>query len=606
MDRTILSRISSPDDLKRLSEWELPLLARELRERIIEVVSTNGGHLSSNLGVVELTIALHRVFSSPYDAIIWDVGHQCYAHKLLTGRDGRFETLRKAGGISGFPKRAESVHDIIETGHASTSISAGLGLLAGRRLSGHKGKVVSVIGDGALSGGLALEALNHAGQMQKDLIVILNDNEMSISRNTGALSAYLSRITAGTFYQQFRDRIDKGLKEVPLVGDGLYDAVVRFKKGLKAVLFKENIFSDLGFEYVGPIDGHNIFELIEVLQDVKRLEKPVVVHVLTRKGKGYSKAEIDPTSYHGVSPHTFVDGKLERKGYLSFTEVFSEYMTQKGREDGRVTAVCAAMAIGTGLESFKEAFPERFFDVGIAEEHAVTFAAGLAAAGMKPIVALYSTFAQRTVDQVIHDVAIPALPVVCAFDRAGLVGNDGETHQGVFDVSLFLSVPGVEILSPATAFDLKLMLDYAFSSGRPTIVRFPKDICPDVSDEPQDPLVVGRGSFFKKSGSRMLLITDGGCFWESYSACSELLKRGISVDLYSLRFLKPLDEEYLASVLSGYSSVFCIEDGVELGGIGEYISSLVQRRHIRVSFSYRGVPDQFVPQGSRKECLSAC
>ncbi len=606
METKILSRLSSPDDLKHIPERDLPHLARELRERIIEVVTANGGHLSSNLGVVELTIALHRVFSSPHDAIVWDVGHQCYAHKILTGRNERFPTLRRAGGLSGFPKRNESDHDIIETGHASTSLSAGLGLLVGRRLAGESGKVVAVIGDGALTGGLAFEALNHAGQLQKDLVVILNDNEMSISRNTGALSTYLSRITAGSFYQHLRDRIDRAMKVIPFVGERLFSTVVRIKKGVKAVLFKENIFSDLGFEYVGPIDGHNIPELLEVLQAVKRLEKPVVVHVITRKGKGFSKAELDPTTYHGVSPLRFSDGKLERKNSLSFTEVFSDYMERTGRDDSRVVAVCAAMAVGTGLESFRDSYPERFFDVGIAEEHAVTFAAGLAASGMRPVVAMYSTFIQRAVDQVIHDVAIPSLPVIFALDRAGLVGNDGETHQGVFDISLFLPVPGLQILSPSTGDELELMLDFSRESGRPAVVRFPKDTYPDILSEPAEPLVSGRGCFYRKTGSRLLIITDGGCFGETLSACTILVERGLVPDLYSLRFLKPIDEDYLLSILSMYSSVFCFEDGSERGGVGELISSLVQRRGLRLSFSYRGIPDRFVAQGTRRECMRAC
>ncbi|MDR0487317.1 MAG: 1-deoxy-D-xylulose-5-phosphate synthase, partial [Treponema sp.] len=473
----LLSKINSPQDLKKLKFRDLYRLAEELREQIVSTVARNGGHLSSNLGVVELSIALHRVFNSPEDKIVWDVGHQCYAHKMLTGRFGDFSSLRKSGGLSGFPKRDESPHDAFNTGHASTSISAALGLLAAERALGGSGHTIAVIGDGALSGGLAFEALSHAGHLGLPLIVILNDNKMSISPNVGGLSKYLSRLSMKAKYQVFRRHFDEMAKKIPFVGESFFGLVLRLKRAVKAVFYTDNFFVDLGFEYVGPIQGHNIQALTSVLEDVRQLNRPVVIHVITRKGKGYGLAEDDPGNYHGVGSFS-PDGGISPAGSgmrKSFTEAFSGALLAAAGRDKRVTALTAAMEKGTGLSAFRAAFPGRFYDVGIAEEHAITFAAGLAARGLKPVAAIYSTFIQRSVDQFIHDAALQKLPVILALDRAGFVPNDGETHQGLFDIAIFRSVPNTAILSPASESDLRLMLDWALDRNNgPVIIRYPK------------------------------------------------------------------------------------------------------------------------------------
>ena len=613
--KKLLSEVNTPEDLRKLSLKELKALASEIRAEIIKVVNSNGGHLSSNLGVVELSLALHNVFSSPKDKIIWDVGHQCYTHKLITGRKDSFSTLRLKDGLSGFPKYCESEHDLFETGHASTSISAALGILTGQQMLGRDGKVIAVIGDGALTGGMAFEALNHAGHLRKNLIIVLNDNNMAISRNVGALSkysahrrlsSYLSRITATRSYQNIRDRIDRGIKVVPALGYQLFELVVRLKKGIKAIFFKETIFSEFGFEYAGPIDGHNLAHLTQVFRAVKKLNRPVVVHVVTTKGKGFPQAEGDPVLYHGVSPVTLVDGKVEKKSPLTFTEAFSEALLKKAAEDHRIVAITAAMATGTGLAPFQDLYPDRFFDVGIAEQHALTFASGLASAGLKPVVPIYSTFIQRSVDQIIHDTALQKLPVVICLDRAGVVGYDGETHQGVYDISLFRSVPDITILAPAGAEELRLMLSYALDAKGPVIVRYPKAPCPSAADKFDAPLEPGRGSYYHHTKEDILLISVGGLFEQTLSAHEILWKENIRTDLYNPRFIKPIDEDYLEKVLRPYSSVFCFEDGSEQGGIGEYISAFVHKRRLNLSFFYKGVQDEFLSNASRDELLAEC
>ncbi len=612
---SLLSRINSPVDLKSLSVDELPALAGEIRSEIVKVVSKNGGHLASNLGVVELSIVLHRLFSSPRDKIIWDVGHQCYAHKILTGRRDNFHTLRLNNGLSGFPKRLESEHDIIETGHASTSISTGLGLLLGEEFANNSGKVIVVIGDGALTGGMALEALNHAGYLSKNLIIVINDNNMSIGPNVSALShsarfkavsTYLSRITATKYYQNIRDRIDRGLKVVPFFGYWLFDFVMKFKKGIKAVVLQENIFTDLGYKYYGPIDGHSFSRLSLVFKNVQKINGPVIVHVITKKGKGYSPAEGDPSLYHGVSPFSIEDGKIERKSSLTFTEVFSDSIVKEAETDNRIIAITAAMTEGTGVASFRNRFPERFFDVGIAEQHAVAFAAGLAASGLKPVVAVYSTFMQRAVDQVIHDVALPGLPVVFAMDRAGLVENDGETHQGVYDITLFRSVPGLTFLAPAGTEELALMLQYALKKNSPVMLRYPKAPCISVPGVLSLPIEEGRGVFIHESGEEFLVISVGGMFQEVVEAGNILNRDGIHTDIYNLRFIKPIDQEFLINIIKRYSYVLLVEDGARLGGIGEQISSIVQANKLDTDFQHIGVPDTFISQASREELFLKC
>ncbi len=610
-DNNLLSNIKSPADLKSMKKEDLPKLAQELRERIIDVVSSNGGHLASNLGAVELSIALHREFDSPKDKIIWDVGHQCYTHKLLTGRNDRFETIRKKDGLSGFPKVSESEHDIVETGHASTSISAALGVLAGQEVQGDtESAVVAVIGDGAMTGGMAFEGLNHAGHLNKQLIVILNDNTMSISKNVGALSVshkylisnYLSQAFATKRYQRLREKIDSGLQGFPIIGMKLFDLVVRIKKGLKAVVFKESIFSDLGFEYVGPIDGHSIAKLSKVFRQVKKIGKPTVIHVVTHKGRGYEHAEGNPTMFHGIAPFSVEDGKLVERSSYSFTAAFSDALMRHAENNKNVTAISAAMSKGTGLYKFQEKYPERFYDVGIAEEHAVTFAAGQARAGCRPVAAIYSTFMQRTVDQVIHDVALPGLPVLFGLDRSGVVGDDGETHQGIYDIALFKTVPGLTILSPGCRQDMNGAVDYAMAGNGPVMVRYPKAAAVSM-DELDTPWIKGRGTVLSEGQASVLLVTTGGLLKQAMAAAASLREKGVYCDIYNLRFIKPLDEEYIADLFESYKQVISIEDAARIGGIGETLGSLILNYQPGCRFNYYGLPDEFYAQGSRDELL---
>ncbi|MDR2759203.1 MAG: 1-deoxy-D-xylulose-5-phosphate synthase [Spirochaetaceae bacterium] len=600
----LLSTIHEPQDLLRLNYSELNRLAFELRDKIMTTVSRNGGHLASNLGVVELAIALHRVYDSPRDKIVWDVGHQCYAHKLLTGRFEAFSSLRKAGGLSGFPKTGESPHDVFGTGHASTSISAALGLLAGERLLGGTGRAVAVIGDGALTGGLAYEALSHAGQLALPLVVILNDNKMSISPNVGGLSKYLSRLSMKARYQSFRRKFDSLVKKLPLIGEGVYGGIVRIKRAVKAIFYTDNFFVDLGFEYVGPIEGHHIQQLEQVLKDVRKLDRPVVVHVITRKGKGYGLAEEDPGSYHGVSSFSVEGGvPVFRKG-TTFTDVFSRLILEAGRKDPRVVAITAAMEKGTGLSAFKGEFPHRFFDVGITEEHAVTFAAGLAAQGLRPVVAVYSTFIQRAVDQVIHDTALQKLPVTLVLDHSGFVSDDGETHQGLFDIALFRPVPYLTVLAPAGEAELGLMLNWSLTVGAgPTVLRYPKGLCPPGCDGFFLPLEWGRGVFIRRQDASLCLAFTGSLYTQVLDAAEILDAQGISADLYNLRFLKPIDEAYFVNVLNRYDLFIVIEEGVGLGGFGEYAAALGQRENCIPRILTLGAQDRFMSQGNREELL---
>ena len=600
----LLDSIDSPEDLKKLDLSELKALAAEIRERIVEVVGRTGGHLASNLGVVELTLAMHRAFDAPRDAIVWDVGHQCYAHKLVTGRREEFESIRRSGGLSGFPKRAESEYDSFDTGHASNSISAALGMLEARRILGTGGVAVAVIGDGALTGGMAFEALSHAGQLGLPLVVVLNDNKMSISPNVGALSSYLSRLSATVRYQGIRSRIDRAVKGVPFIGEALYERMVRGKRAVKAFIFKENLFSDLGFEYAGPIDGHNIAAMTAVFREARALGKPVVVHVVTRKGKGHEGAEEDPSRYHGVAPTSCVDEEAAKPAPATFTESFSRAMVRRGCFDERLVAVTAAMTGGVGLDAFKAACPGRLHDVGIAEEHAVGFAAGLASEGMRPVVALYSTFAQRAADQMLIDVALPCLPVVFALDRAGAVGEDGETHQGIFDIALFRSYPNLSILAPASAGELGLFLEWALDSGRPAIIRYPKARIPFEEPAYAEALSPGRGVFVRRSGAETLVVALGALVAPSVEASDELSGPGPGADVYSLRFVAPFDEESFLEAASPYARVLVVEEGVARGGFGEYLVSLIASRLPRVSASAAGFPSTPFAQAPREELLS--
>jgi 1-deoxy-D-xylulose-5-phosphate synthase len=601
----LLNLIHSPADLRSVPDAGLTQLAAEVRRLIIEVVSIRGGHLASNLGVVELSIALHREFSSPQDRIVWDVGHQCYTHKILTGRRESFYTLRRKGGLSGFPKRAESVHDVIETGHSSTSISAALGLLTGQELLGRKGRVIAVIGDGALTGGMALEALNHAGHLGKGLIIVLNDNAMSISHNVGALSSYLSRLSAGRLYRNLRTTIDTTLKNVPY-GDRLTDVVKRVKRSAKAVLYHETLFSDLGFGYVGPLDGHNIPLLREVFRSLLEVDRPVVVHVFTKKGKGYAYAEDNPTAFHGITPFSILDGKVEKKDPPGYTEHFSRVLCALAGSNPKLIAITAAMSKGTGLSAFQEKFPDRFFDVGITEQHALTFAAGLAAAGMRPVVAVYSTFMQRAADQLIHDAALPRLGLTLIMDRAGLVGGDGETHQGLYDIALFRSIPNITFLAPSGAAELELMLNYAVSLDGPALIRFPKAPCTNITSVPVPPLEAGRGVFMRKGRGAVLILALGPLCAEAEAASDILAAQGLGADVYDMRFIKPLDTAYLKSILARYEAAYLVEDGVKSGGLGTEIGDLVQGWRLPLVYAHGGAPDAFLSQADRQELLADC
>jgi len=597
----LLPGVHSPGDLNNLNSLELNNLAAEIRELIVSTVSRNGGHLASNLGVVELTIALHRVFDSPNDRIVWDVGHQCYTHKILTGRYEQFSSLRKAGGVAGFPKTAESSHDAFNTGHASTSISAALGIQAADKLLGCGNHTVAVIGDGALTGGIAYEALSHAGQLELPLVVILNDNKMSIGPNVGALSKYLSRLSMKAKYQKFRRIVDIFVKEIPVFGFALFKIIKRLKRAIKAIFYSDNFFVDLGFEYVGPIEGHNIPLLTQVLSDARNLNKPVVVHVITRKGKGCSFAEDAPEVYHGVPA-----GLAKKEtGRRTFTQVFGDALLDAGKQDERVAAITAAMVDGTGLLPFKKEFPGRFFDAGIAEEHAVTFAAGLAIRGMRPVVAIYSTFIQRAVDQVIHDVCLQNLPVIFAVDRAGLVSADGETHQGIFDISLFRSSPDMTILAPAGEEELAQMLRWALGASGPVIIRYPKASCPSGDPSFYFPVEKGRGSWVRRyGGKRVCLMFTGSLYPQVLEAADILQSHGIEADLYNLRFLKPVDEDYLYNnIMNSYEKVILAEEGSLPGGFGEYAAEFASRRNCSCRIKVIGLAEKFDALGEREELL---
>ncbi|MBR7063813.1 MAG: 1-deoxy-D-xylulose-5-phosphate synthase, partial [Treponema sp.] len=494
---TILHTIHSPADLKKIPKSHLHRLAREIRAVILETVSKNGGHLASNLGAVELTIALHRVFDSPSDAIIWDVSHQCYAHKLLTGRYNQFQTLRKKNGISGFTRANESEHDFFSVGHASTSISSALGLLVARSLQNDTGKVVAVIGDGALTGGMAFEALSHAGLLSKNLIVVLNDNQMSIDHNTGSISRYLSRITMSAQYQTIRYKIDRLIDKIPFINKYVEKFAFRFKRAVKGMFLTNNLFVDLGFEYAGPLNGHDISSLESIFERVKKLSRPVVVHVVTKKGKGYNFAETNPENFHGVSPFFIETGKSKNKSAFSFTDAFEKSILHFAENNSSIVAITAAMTKGCGLLPFSQKYPNRFFDVGIAESHAVTFAGALAKGGLLPIVCIYSTFIQRAIDQIIHDVSLQNSHVIFMLDRAGAVTGDGETHQGLFDIALIRSVPGAKILSPASEMDLHLCLEYAIKNDDIFFIRYPKAPCPKELDDFSLPVKEGEGVLLK-------------------------------------------------------------------------------------------------------------
>lgn len=601
--KTILETINGPADLRRLDQQELTALAEELRRTIIDTVARTGGHLASSLGVVELTIALHRVFDSPRDKIIWDVGHQTYAHKLLTGRWREFGTLRQYGGLSGFPKRSESPHDAFETGHSSTSISAALGMAVARDMARGDWQVVAVIGDGSLTGGLAFEGLNQAGQLKSDLIVVVNDNSMSISRNVGALSDYLSRLRAAPRYYRLKADIKGALSGIPKVGPSVARALERFKDSLRYLMVPGSIFEELGFTYLGPINGHNLPLLEEVLHNARQIKGPVLVHVATQKGRGYVHAEEDPCRFHGPGPFEVETGALrERSSLPTYSAVFGAALSEFAAADERVVAVTAAMAEGTGLVPFQAQFPRRTFDVGIAEEHAVTFAAGLAAAGLRPVVAIYSTFLQRGFDQVLHDVCLQNLPVTLAIDRAGIVGEDGQTHQGLYDFAYLRVMPNITVMAPADEHELREMLKFALALPGPAALRYPRGA---VSGQPPLPgrteLALGRADVVRP-GSDLAIVAIGNMVRPALAAAETLAGDGISARVINARFVKPLDRATLIEAARETGRVLTVEEHVHPGGFGSAVLELLAAEGIWGAGGPRvrclAVPDTVVPHGA--------
>ncbi|MBI5420492.1 MAG: 1-deoxy-D-xylulose-5-phosphate synthase [Deltaproteobacteria bacterium] len=604
--RGLLRVIHSPEDLKKIPREMLPDVAAELREMIVQGVSKTGGHLASSLGVVDLTVALHYVFSCPRDRIVWDVGHQAYAHKILTGRRDAFPSLRTLGGISGFPRIAESPSDAFGTGHSGTSISAALGMAVARDLRKETHKVIAVIGDGSLSSGLALEGLNQAGHQKRDLIVILNDNEWSISQNVGALSGYLNRIMTGKFYTSFRKRVETLLKSMPK-GDIMARIGKKAEELTKGFIVPGLLFEELGFTYVGPISGHHIEDLIGTLQNLSNLEGPLLVHVVTAKGKGYPPAEANPEYFHGVGTFDPATGKGTGKAPLpSYTDVFAETVVELGRENPKVVAITAAMCGGTGLIKFRQAFPDRFFDVGIAEGHAVTFAAGLAREGKIPVVAIYSTFLQRAYDQIIHDVCLQNLPVVFAVDRGGIVGSDGATHQGLFDLSFLRHIPNMSVMAPGNESELVRMLRTAVYAGRPAAIRYPRGSFTGAGLEaPTKPIPWGKAEL-SADGKDLLILAIGTTVAPSLYAAEELGKRGISAAVVNARFVKPLDADLILSLAHRTGRVLTVEENVLAGGFGSAVLEMFEEHgwHPGV-FRRLGIRDTFVEHGSQAELRDA-
>lgn len=601
---TILETIDSPCDLKGLSASQLEQLASELRAKIIAVCAANGGHLAPSLGVVELTLALHRVFDSPTDKIIWDVGHQSYAHKLLTGRRDKFATLRTLGGISGFPKRCESPHDAYDTGHTSTSISAALGFAAARDLLGERNKVVAVIGDGSMTGGLAYEGLNHAGELNKDLVVILNDNEMSIAENVGALSNFLNRTVTSDFVHTIKKDLEGFLGGLDKIGHGVLKVAKRAEESLKSLFTPGMLFEAFGFEYIGPIDGHDIGRLTETFEKIKRFDDAVLIHVLTKKGKGYPPAEAKPALFHGVGPFEVETGKVlkGKGGAASYTGVFGEAIRKIAADDDRVIALTAAMPDGTGLTAFASDFPQRFFDVGIAEQHGVTFAAGLAAEGYRPVFAVYSSFLQRAYDQVFHDVCLQNLPVTFAIDRAGVVGSDGPTHHGLFDLSYLRHLPNMVVMAPKDENELQHMLKTAIDHDGPAALRYPRGNGYGISlDQSFQALPLGKSEMLREGNSGALLAV-GSTVYPAREAAETLAADGLDFSVVNVRFIKPLDRDAIISLARATGTLITVEENAVQGGFGTAVLELLEEEGIEgVKVLRLGYPDLYVEQGEQPE-----
>ena len=594
----MLEKIQKPNDIKKIPADQLPALAEEIREFIIESLSKTGGHLASNLGVVELTIAMHRVFDLPKDKLIWDVGHQSYTHKILTGRKDGFETLRREGGISGFPKRSESDCDVFDTGHSSTSISAGVGYVRARELKKENYSVVSIIGDGALTGGMAYEALNNAASLKSNFIIVLNDNEMSITENVGGMSSYLSGLRTASAYTDFKMDVTKALNRIPGIGPGMVDAMRKTKSSIKQIIIPGMLFEDMGLTYLGPVDGHNIPQLIKTFQEAKRFEGPILVHVLTQKGRGYEPAMRHPARFHGAGPFDVKTGLPVGKSNPTYTDVFSTVMRKMGDRRKDVAAVTAAMMTGVGLKRFYNMFPDRCFDVGIAEEHAVTFAAALSLGGITPVVAIYSSFLQRAYDQIMHDVCMQNLHVVFAIDRAGLVGYDGETHHGIFDLSYLGSMPNMTILAPKNLWELSDMIKFAVEYDGPIAVRYPRGEAYTGLKEFRAPICLGKSEVIHE-GSRVALLAVGSMVKMAEEVQKQLKERmDMDAALVNARFVKPIDEELLRSFADTYELVVTLEENVKDGGFGERVLAFAEEEDLPFGVEIIALPDRFIPHGS--------
>lgn len=594
----ILEQIKGPQDIKQMSLEELGQLAQEIRAFLIEKISHTGGHLASNLGVVELTIAMYRTFDLPEDKVIWDVGHQSYTHKILSGRMAEFDELRQYGGLSGFPKRKESPYDCFDTGHSSTSISAGLGIAQGRDILGQDYEVVSVIGDGALTGGMAYEALNNAARMKKNFIIVLNDNKMSISENVGGMSRYLNGLRTGSGYNDLKKNVANALDRIPVVGAPMIDKIKRTKNSIKQLFIPGMLFENMGITYLGPVDGHNISQLCKVFREAKKLDHAVLVHVLTKKGKGYKPAEKNPSRFHGVDPFDVTTGKsLKEKQYPSYTEVFSRKLCQLAKERPNLVALTAAMPDGTGLSDFARRYPGRFFDVGIAEAHAVTSAAGMAAAGLKPVVAVYSSFLQRAYDQILHDVCIQDLPVVFAVDRAGLVGSDGETHQGIFDYSFLTSIPNMSVMAPKNLWELRAMLEFSMDYNRPLAIRYPRGEAYRGLRDFREPIVYGKGEMlYEEEGIALLAV--GSMVSTAEHIRQKLKAEGRSCTLANGRFVKPFDRELVDRLAERHKVIVTLEENVLQGGYGLPVTAYIHEHYPHRRVLNIGIPDAYVEHGN--------
>lgn len=601
---SLLNQLNDPADLKKLPVSDLPKLAGEIRQLIIETCASNGGHIAPSLGVVELTIALHKTFNSPEDKLVWDVGHQAYAHKIICGRRDRFKTLRTLDGISGFPKRCESEHDVWEVGHSSTSLSAATGYAVARDLAGKNNKVVAVIGDGSMTGGIAFEGLNHAGHLNRDLVVVLNDNEMSIAENVGAVSGFLSRTSSSEFIHKFKRETEQLIKQAKSdMGHGAIRLARKIENSFKGLFTPAMLFQAFGFEYIGPIDGHDLPLLLETMERVRKLDNAVLIHVLTTKGKGYKPAEQNPSLFHGVGPFEIETGKVlkGKGGAASYTAIFGNTLARLAEEDERVVAITAAMPDGTGLTNFAKQHPERFFDVGIAEQHGATFAAGLACNGKKPVFAVYSTFLQRAYDQVLHDVCIQNLPVVFALDRGGVVGNDGPTHHGVFDLSYLRHIPNMTLMAPKDENELQHMLKTALAHNGPIALRYPRGNGYGVPlDQDLKPLTIGKAELLR-DGADGVLVALGSMVYPALDAAALLAAEGLDLSVINARFVKPLDAELLLQLVKRFGRLVTLEENALQGGFGTAVLELLEEQGIQAQVLRIGYPDQYIEQGEQHE-----